>query len=157
VAGLAVNNRLVRQEQLRTRDALDRAEQERAKAQAILDFLQNKLLAQADPWAQANALRKGNPSKGAKAEPTRRQLPDRTALQLTRDQIGGQFPAQPLVQAAILKTIGETYRGIGEYAPAASHLVRARDVQTRELGPDHPDTLATAESLARTYLDDRKL
>src|SRR5207248_6501351 len=87
IAGLAVNNRMVRQEQLRTQDALDRVEQERAKAEAVLDFLQNKLLAQADPWAQANALRKGGPSKGAKPEPTIRELLDRTALELTPDRI----------------------------------------------------------------------
>src|SRR5207253_4772190 len=63
VAGLAVNNRMVRQEQLQTQDALNRAErekavaqQEKAIAQSVRGFLRDKLPLQADPRAQANAL-----------------------------------------------------------------------------------------------------
>jgi hypothetical protein len=71
IAGLAVNNHMVRQEQLhtqeeqfRTRDALNRAEQEKAIAQAVRDFLRFKLLAQANPRTQT----------GPKPYPTIREL-----------------------------------------------------------------------------------
>jgi serine/threonine protein kinase/tetratricopeptide (TPR) repeat protein len=154
IAGLAVNNWMVRQEKVRTQDALDRAEQEKAIAQAVRDFLRNKLLAQADPRAQASALRRaGGKSAGVKPNPTIRELLDRAASELAPDRIEGQFPGQPLVQAELLKTIGEAYGGIGDYGPAISHLKRARDLQARELAANHPDTLATTTSLARAYLD----
>jgi serine/threonine protein kinase len=154
VAGLAVNNRMVRQEQLRTQAALTRAEQEKAIAQAVDDFLRNKLLSQADPRAQADAVRRGGgKAAGLKANPTIRELLDRAASELAPDRIEGQFPGQPLVQAVILRTIGEAYSGIGDYGPAISHLERARELQAQELASDHPDTLATMHSLGRTRLD----
>jgi serine/threonine protein kinase len=154
IAGLAVNNRMVRQGQLLTQAALDHAEQEKAIAEAVRDFLSNKLLAQADPRTQANtSLKAGSKSTGAKPNPTIRELLDRAALELAPDKIELQFPGQPLVQAQILKTIGEAYGGIGEYRPALAHLERARDMQRRELNANHADTLATMNSLGRTYLD----
>src|SRR5262245_42547378 len=156
VVGLAVNNRMVRQEKLRTQDALDRAEQEKAIAQAVRDFLRTKLLIQAAPRAQADALRKAGKPGALKPDPTIRELLDRAASELTPDRIDDQFPGQPLVQAEILKTVGESYGGIGDYGKAAAHLERARDVQTRELGLDHSDTLATTHDLGRVYLDDGK-
>jgi serine/threonine protein kinase len=156
MAGLAVNNRMVRQEQRRTKDALDQAEQEKAIARAVRAFL-NKLLIQADPRAQADALRRaGDRSTGLKPTPTIRELLDRAASELAPDRIEDQFPNQPLVQAELLKTIGEAYSGIGNYGPAISHLVRARELHARELGYDHPDTLATTQSLGRVHLANGK-
>ncbi len=152
--GLAVNNHLVRQEQQRTQKALNQAEKERAIAQAGRNFLRDKLLAQASPRAQADALLKsGDKSARRDPNPTIRDLLDRAARELTEDNIEALFPEQPLVQAELLKTIGEAYSGIGDYEPATAHLLRARDLQIRELGPNHFDTLATVSSLARTYLD----
>jgi tetratricopeptide (TPR) repeat protein len=155
---------LVRQEQLRTQDALNQAEQkeaiaqqEKAIAQSVRGFLRDKLLLQADPPAQANALLKSGGKSSLKPNPTIGELLDRAAIELAPDKIDRQFPGQPLVQAEILKTIGEAYGGIGEYGSAILHLERARDLQIRELTPDHPDTLATITSLARTFLDARKL
>lgn len=164
VVGLAVNSRMVRQEQRRTQDALDRAEREKATAEkekagakAVRDFLTYNLLAQAAPRAQAEALlRNGGTAAATKPYPTIRELLDIAAGELVAEKIDTQFPGQPLVQAEILKTIGEAYSGIGEYRLAISHLERARDLHMRELGPDHLDTLTTMESLAKTHLDSRK-
>jgi serine/threonine protein kinase len=155
IAGLAVNNRMVRQEQLLTQDALDRAERENRTAQAVRDFLRNLLL-QADPRTQADALRKSGGKAAAKPDPTIRELLNRAAQELAPDRIEQQFPGLPLVQAELLRTIGEAYGGIGDYGPAIAHLERARDLHSRELGPQHAGTLATMQSLARTYLDDGK-
>jgi serine/threonine protein kinase/predicted Zn-dependent protease len=159
IVGLAANNWLVRQEQLRTQQeqlrtqhALDQAEQEKAVAQAVRDFL-NKLLAQADPRAQANALlRSGGKSAGSKPNPTIRELLDRAARELAPEKIEEQFPGQPLVQVELLKTLGNSYSGIGEWESAISHLERARDLQIRELGADHAETLATMNDLGKNYL-----
>jgi serine/threonine protein kinase len=157
MAGLAANNWMVRQEQVKTQNALDRAEREKAIAEAVRHFLRDKLLLQADSRVQADALRRGGGSSAeVKPNPTIRELLDRAARELTPDRIEGEFPGQPLVQAEILKTVGEAYGGIGDYGPAIAHLERARELQTRELGPDHADTLATTHSLARTYLDGGK-
>jgi len=136
-----------------TKAALDQAEQEKAIAQAVRDFLRNSLLAQADPRFQAEAIRKsGERPVGSKPNPTIRELLDRAASELASGKIEGQFPGKPLVQAEILRTVGEAYRGIGEYGPAIEHLERARDLQIRELAPHHADTLATMNSLGKTYL-----
>jgi serine/threonine protein kinase/uncharacterized protein HemY len=152
IAGLAVNNRMIRDEEQRTRNALNRAEREKAISEAVRHFLRDRLLLQADPRAQADTLRRGGQAAEAKPNPTIRELLDRAAAELAPDRIEEQFPGQPLVQAEILRTIGEAYAGIGEYGPAISHLKRARELQTRELGADDSDTLATTQSLARAYL-----
>jgi tetratricopeptide (TPR) repeat protein len=153
VVGLAVNNQMVREEKARTQNALNEAQQEKAIAQAVRDFLRLKLLAQADPRAQADALlRQGGTLSGPKPNPTIRGLLDRAAHELAPDRIEEQFPRQPLVQAEVLKTIGEAYDGIGDYDPAISHLKRAWDLQTQKLAADHPDILATMHGLARAYL-----
>jgi eukaryotic-like serine/threonine-protein kinase len=158
IVGLAVNNHLVRREQLLTQAALAKAEQQGAIAQAVRDFLQKKLLAQADPQVQADSGPRGSSnSTAAKPNPTIRQLLDRAALELVPENIDKQFPGQPLVQAELLKTIGEAYRGIGENGAAIPHLQRAVALQVSELTDRHPETLATMNSLARSYLDASQL
>jgi serine/threonine protein kinase/uncharacterized protein HemY len=151
VAGLVLNNRMVRQEQIRTQDALNRAEQEKAVAQAVRDFL-DKLLSRADPRKADASLESGEETKD-KPNPTIRVLLDRAADELSANRIEKQFLGQALVQAEILRTVGEAYGGIGEYERAITHLERTRDLQTRELGPEHLDTLATTNSLATSYLE----
>jgi hypothetical protein len=130
----------------------ERAESEKQIAQAVREFLQKKLLSQADTRRQANSLLvAGRSSTEAKWNPTIRELLDRAAAELTPDNIEVQFPNQPVVQAEILQTIGDAYRGIGLYGPAIAHLERARDLRQQELGPDHPDTLLTLNNLATAY------
>jgi serine/threonine protein kinase/tetratricopeptide (TPR) repeat protein len=138
-------------------DERKRAEQEKQIAQAVRDFLQKKLLGQADVLRQADALRDaGGQSAEAKYNPTVRDLLDRAAAELVPEKIDAQFP-KPLVQAEILQTIGETYDGIGEYRLAIDHLQRALDLRQQHLAPDHPDTLDTLHTLAVAYRDAGKL
>ena len=130
------------------------AEAEREIATAVKSFLQNKLLVQADSTMQANSLlQAGRTSSEAKLNPTIRDLLDRAAKQLAPDVIEQSFPNQPLVQAELLSTIGETYRGIGEFPSAIDHLKRADDLIRQHLGPEHPDTISIMASLARAHLD----
>ena len=131
-----------------------KVEEERQVAQAVCDFLQNKLLGQADTRNQANALLKaGGSSSEAKLNPTIRELLDRAAIELAPDKIEANFPKQPLLQAELLKTVGETYRGIGEYDRAIEFLQRATEIQKASLAPDHADTLATLNNLAGAYTE----
>jgi tetratricopeptide (TPR) repeat protein len=128
-----------------------KADEEKQIAQAVRDFLQNKLLAQADTSAQANALLKaGESSSGWKLNPTIRELLDRAARELAPDRIAKSFP-QPLIQAEILQTVGVAYREIDEYQPAIEFLKRSEALRRQHLGHEHPDTLAAMTALARAY------
>jgi serine/threonine protein kinase/tetratricopeptide (TPR) repeat protein len=135
-----------------------RTEEQKRIAEAVNDFLQNKLLAQADTVTQANQmLRVGGLAGEAKYNPTIRELLDRAAKELAPDKIERNFPNQPLVQAEILRTVGQTYRGIGEAGVAIDFLTRSVELFRRHVGPDHPDTLISMNNLADGYTDVGKL
>jgi eukaryotic-like serine/threonine-protein kinase len=117
-----------------------RANREAAVAAAVSDFLQNDLL------AQASAATQSGPS--AKPDP---DLKVRTALDRAAERIEGKFAKQPDVEAAIRNTIGQTYTDLGIYRDAGKQLERALDLRRRVLGPEHPDTLKSMNSLAVVY------
>jgi tetratricopeptide (TPR) repeat protein len=115
-----------------------RANREAAVAQAVNDFLQNDLLAQASASTQASQNRKPDPD-----------LKVRTALDRAAAQIGGRFEGQPEVEAAIRDTMGQTYRDLGLYPEARMQLERALDLHRRALGAKNPKTLKTMSRLGR--------
>jgi serine/threonine protein kinase len=129
-----------------------KAVEEKQIAQAVQDFLQHKLLGQADVRFQANALlRAGGLAAEAKQNPTIRELLDRAALELTEAKIDANFPHQPLVQMEILHTVGKTYIGVGESERAIGLLQRAYDLAKQHLGPDDANTLSNMNNLAVAY------
>src|SRR5262249_36482620 len=116
------------------------AEQERAIAQAVNDFLQNWLLRQAASDAQAD--------RGYTAEPN---LTMRVALDRAAARVGAQFRDQPLVEAAIRQALGDAYKGVGAYDKAIEQMERALELRQAKLGADHGDTLLSMHNLARAY------
>jgi len=104
-------------------------------AEAVDDFLQNDLLAQASAYHQS------------KADP---DLKVRTALDRAAQNIPGKFEKQPQVEAAIRSTIGNTYSDLGLYPEARKQLEQALDLDRRTLGPANPKTLQTMLSLEKT-------
>jgi serine/threonine protein kinase len=135
-----------------------RAEQEKQVAQAVRDFLQTKLLGQADTRTQADALLEhGGFAAGANRNVTVRELLDRAAAELTPEKIEANFPKQPLLQAEILQTVGATYYGVGEYGLAVSFHQRAAALRQQQLGPDNLDTLDTLNHLGLAYYGAGKL
>src|SRR5204863_314266 len=72
----------------------------------------------------------------------------RTALDRAAEKVGKSFRDQPRIEAAIRRTIGNAYRGVGEYARATEHLRRAAELSRDQWGGDHPDTLNTLNDLA---------
>jgi non-specific serine/threonine protein kinase/serine/threonine-protein kinase len=120
-----------------------RASRAEAEARAIADFLRNDVLAQASASAQA----------GANANPDR-DLTVRTALDRAAERIGDRFAGQPLLEAAIRRTIGETYTDLGLYSEARTHMERAFALLSEELGEGHLDTLGVAASLGLVYTYD---
>jgi hypothetical protein len=129
-----------------------KAEEEKRIAQAVRDFLQTKLLGQADTTAQANALlQRVGLAASAMRDITVRQLLDRAAGELTPEKMEENFPRQPLLQAELLQTVGNTYRGVGKLAQALAFLQRAAALSRQQLPADHPDHLRMLQDLAEAY------
>jgi tetratricopeptide (TPR) repeat protein len=118
-----------------------RADEERAIAQAVNEFLQKDLLGQADIANQAAGVERNR-------DITVRALLDRAA-----QGIEARFKGQVLTEAAIRLTLGKAYRGLGEYAEARKHLGRSLDLRRQKLGAGHRDTLESEYSLALLYYD----
>ena len=74
-----------------------------------------------------------------------RTRPIRAAVDAAEPRIARAFEDQPVVEAAIRDTLGRTYKYLGEPELAIRQSQRALALQRRDLGPDHPDTLASLE------------
>src|SRR5581483_8512508 len=105
-------------------------------SEAVNNFLQNDLLAQASSNNQSISNTTPDPD-----------LKVRTVLDRAAARISGKFERQPEVEAAIRDTIGQTYMDIGLYAEARGQLGRALDMRRRVLGTQDPKTLATISRL----------
>jgi non-specific serine/threonine protein kinase/serine/threonine-protein kinase len=114
-----------------------RANREAAAAQAVNDFLQNDLLAQAGPRAQWG--------RGGETDP---DLRVRIALDRAAAGITGKFERQPEVEASIRDTIGQTYMDLGLCLKAQKQVERARDLYRRALGAENSKTLRAGSRLA---------
>jgi tetratricopeptide (TPR) repeat protein len=114
------------------------ANHEAAVAQAVNDFLQKDLLAQASAATQTRPSTKPDP-----------HLEVRTALDRAAGLIGGKFDGQPEVEAAIRDTIGQTYEELGLSPEARTQLERALDLQRRVLGAENPQCIKTMSRLGR--------
>jgi tetratricopeptide (TPR) repeat protein len=133
----------VRAEQERNRavEESTRADAQSATAQAISDFLQNDLLAQASSLAQAGPTTRADPG-----------LTVRAALDRAAGRIDGKFGGQPAIEASIRQTIGSTYRDLALYADAQQQMEKALALRQRVLGATHPDTLTSMQQLGTLYI-----
>jgi tetratricopeptide (TPR) repeat protein/predicted Ser/Thr protein kinase len=129
-------NRAVTAEQL-AEERLAQADQQRTEAQrqaaiarAVNAFLNDDLLASADPDLERQR------------DVTVREVLDRAA-----QTIGDRFADQPLVEAAIRRTLGDAYEGLGEYLSSATHMQRALDLLLTTLGERDPSTLVALSRL----------
>ena len=132
-------------EATRARRAEQVATTEAATAKAVNDFLQKDLLAQASANSQAGPETKPDPD-----------LKVRTALDAAAARITGKFATQPLVEASIRQTMGNTYRELGQYPQAEQQLERAFDLKRRVLGKEDRDLLDTMNDLAALYYAEGK-
>ncbi len=122
-----------------------RADTQTAVAQAVSDFLQNDLLAQASARSQSGPDRKPDPD-----------LKVRTALDRAAAQVAGKFDSQPVVEAYVRYTIGIAYCDLGLPAQCQPQLERAVQLRRRVLGDEHPDTLRSMNQLALLYAEQAK-
>lgn len=131
------------------RDKEREAERERDTALAVQDFLRFDIMRQADPTEQATRLlERGDTGGRVSPDLTLREALDRAAERLTESDIQERFPDNPLAQAAILQTAGDTYVGLGEYEKAIPFLSRAASTIALVRDDDHLDVLRSRRKLA---------
>jgi eukaryotic-like serine/threonine-protein kinase len=106
--------------------SIRRANKEAAAAQAVNDFLQNDML------AQARAANQSWPASGTSVKPDP-DLKVRTALDRAPQRITGKFDQQPEVEASIRNTIGQTYMDLGLYSASKIHLERALSLERTQI------------------------
>ena len=116
-----------------------KARQSEADAKAVLDFVENKVFAAARPKDQVGGL-------GYDV-----QLAD--AIKSALPYVETSFPQQPLIEARLRMTLGQSFLYLGKATIAIDQFQRARELYTRHRGPDHPDTLKSMNNLANSYYD----
>ena len=110
----------------------DRATFEAAKASSISTFLQ-ETLGSADPWQTGS------------------DISVRATLERAAGKLDVSFADQPLIAAAVRRTIGKTYAGLGRYSDAEPLMRAALDARISLLGPDHADIAESLADLAVLY------
>jgi serine/threonine protein kinase/tetratricopeptide (TPR) repeat protein len=123
----------------RATEGEQKAEQSAAEAKKVLDFFRDKMLAAPRPEGKEGGLG--------------RDVTLRAALDEAESSIASGFADQPIVEAAIRDTLGESYFFLGEPRLSISQFERATVLRTNVQGHDHADTLDTMTSLANAYAD----
>jgi serine/threonine protein kinase len=121
------------------REAKESAQAEEAKTKAVLEFVENKVFAAARPEGQEGGL--GH------------EVTLRRAVEAALPFVEKSFTGQPLIEARLRLTLGQSFWYLGEAKIAADQCQIARTLYTKHLGPDHPDTLRSMNILANSYLD----
>ncbi len=114
------------------------AERDAESARAINEFLRDMLTLAAPQRSQG------------------RPVTIREAVDRAGENLGKTLAGKGEVEAGVRATLGVTYRALGMTDAAEPHLRAALDIHRRELGSDHPDTLASQVELG-LLLNDRGL
>ncbi len=115
------------------------SEESRERAKAVLGFLKDDVLAVARPEGQEGGLGVG--------------VTVRKAVDSAKSKIAERFKDQPIVEAEVRHTLGETYLYLTEPTLAIPQLERAVELRRTRLGSDDPETLASRNDLAAAYLE----
>jgi serine/threonine protein kinase/tetratricopeptide (TPR) repeat protein len=118
------------------------ARRQTAIAEAVNAFLNQDLLAVARPSA----------ARGQGKDVSMREVLDVAAERIDRaSKPGGRFATEPLVEAQIRSTLGDTYLELGEYAAAEPQVKRALEIRRSALGNEHQTTVRTMTMLGLIY------
>ncbi|MFO0888642.1 MAG: tetratricopeptide repeat protein [Isosphaeraceae bacterium] len=130
---------LARRSAAAERIAKETAQTREAEMEAVLDFVERRIFSAARPKAQEGGM--GYDVKLA------------DALLAAMPSLESGFRDQPLVEARLRTTLGESFIFLGDLRMATGQFDRARSLRLQHLGPDHPDTLNSMEKLASSYAD----
>src|SRR5262249_19071748 len=121
---------------LRARRAEAQARQEAANSKAVNQFLQD-MLGSADPFGSERDNANGRDVTVAQ-----------TVDQAVRKLESGALKDQPLVEAAVRGTIGQTLQGLGDIQGAEAQLRKALALRRPNLPPASPEIAESAQSVA---------
>jgi serine/threonine protein kinase len=119
------------------RSARDTAEAKEKETRAILEFMQNRILAAARPKGKEGGLG--------------REVSLRRAVEASLPFVEKSFVDQPLIEARLRVTLGDSFELLGEPKTALEQYLKARAIYSARLGPDHPDTLTSMHGLAGAW------
>jgi serine/threonine protein kinase len=117
------------------RDALARE----AETKAMLSFVEDRILAAARPEGLGGGLG--------------REVTLQKAIESALPFVKQNFPDQPLIEARLRLTLGQSFCDLGDAPKAAQQEEAALAVFSRLLGPDDPETLTAMNHLATSYGD----
>jgi serine/threonine protein kinase/tetratricopeptide (TPR) repeat protein len=121
------------------RTAKELAQLRELETSAALAFLESRVLAAARPEGQAGGLG--------------RDVTLEEAVKAALPYVETSFTNQPLIEARLRMTLGQSFGYLGEARLAADQWQTARTLYSRHLGPDDPDTLRSMFGLAQSYAD----
>jgi tetratricopeptide (TPR) repeat protein len=114
-----------------------RARRAEGEMRSVLEFVEQQVLAAARPKGQAGGL---GPA-----------VTLRKAIDAALPAVAQGFASQPLVEARLRRTLGESYLYLGEPQTAAEQFAASRALYARNRGPDDPETLKSMNGLAASY------
>ena len=119
--------------------AKETAETREAETSAVLEFVENRVFAAARPEDQEGGLG--------------REVKLRQAIEAALPYVDGSFTKQPLIEARLRMTIGQSFLYLGDAKIAAEQFQTAGMLCTKHLGPEHPYTLLSMNNLANSLND----
>lgn len=130
---------------IESRRSAELARVEAATQVAISQFLQDDILAQASSSTQGDSIFQPDPN-----------LTVKTALDRAGTHISGRFAEQPLVAAALHRTIGNAYLDLGQFSDAQTHLEKSLTVYREYRSDRDSDVLLVMQQLGYLYLQQDK-
>jgi tetratricopeptide (TPR) repeat protein len=127
------------EERKKAETARAEAQAKEAEANAVIKFFEDHVFAAGRPKNQDGGLGSG--------------VSLRDAILAGLPALGQGLTDQPLVEARLRQTLGNTFWYLGEAERAAEQAEQARALFTRHRGLDHPDTLSSMHSLGNSYYD----
>jgi tRNA A-37 threonylcarbamoyl transferase component Bud32/tetratricopeptide (TPR) repeat protein len=121
--------------EMRAREATGAKE---AETQAVLDFVEQRIIAPAAPTGQQAAPRPG--------------VTVLEAVRAAAPVVDKSFKDQPLTEARLRLSLGRAFSILGDYETALRQSEAARAIYTRLLGVGHRDTLMSMDRVADSYL-----
>jgi non-specific serine/threonine protein kinase/serine/threonine-protein kinase len=113
------------------------AQAREAETAAVVQFMEEKLVAAANPAGESGGL--GH------------DVSLRAALDSCLPYLAASFQDQPLIEAQLRKSLGKLFNSVGEFGKAREQLERSRALFTQHRGPEHLDTLKSMHNLANSY------